>query len=63
MRLTDNQIAKYQQIYLDTYGEPASKQDVLIQGMALLRLMKVLKTVATDQHDMGNNNDKKIPTN
>lgn len=61
MRLTEPQIARYQQIYLDAFGEPVSKEDVLIQGMALLRLIKVLMT-ATNQHEMENENDKKIST-
>jgi hypothetical protein len=42
MRLTDEHIAKYQKIYLDTFGVSVSKDDALVQGLALLRLVKVL---------------------
>lgn len=42
MRLTDSQITKYQDIYLETFGEVVSKEDALIQGMALIRLVKCL---------------------
>jgi len=42
MRLSDRQIKKYQQIYSDTFGETISKNDAITQGLALLRLVKVL---------------------
>lgn len=45
MRLTDDQITKYQQIYLKTFGESLSQEDALVQGMALLRLVKVLSSL------------------
>lgn len=48
MRLTDKQIANYQNIYLRTFGKPISKEDALIQGMALLRLVKVLTIPVND---------------
>ena len=56
MRLTDMQIAKYQKIYFDTFGEAISKEDALAQGMALLRLVKVL----SKQDYLENVDDKKI---
>jgi hypothetical protein len=62
MRLTDEQIAKYQRIYLDTFGKTVSKEDALVQGMALLRLVKVLARPVTNQNYMENENDKKVPT-
>ncbi len=44
IRLSDTQIAKYQEIYLQTFGVPVSKSDALEQGLALVRLVKVLAT-------------------
>jgi len=40
MRLTNEQVAKYQAIYLETFGVPISEEDTLVQGLALLRLVK-----------------------
>lgn len=52
MQITDEQIAKYQQIYLETYGVPISKKDALVQGLALLRFMKVLtRPAASSKQD------------
>jgi len=48
MRLTDKQIVKYQNIYFETFGKFISKEDALIQGMALLRLIKVLSGYTND---------------
>lgn len=62
MRLTDEQIAKYQQIYLDTFGEPVSREDALIQGMALLRLVKTLANPMANRDYKENENDKEIST-
>ena len=42
MRLTDRQIAKYQNIYLKTFGITVSKEDAYAQSMALVRLVKCL---------------------
>lgn len=42
MRLTESQLAGYQDIYFRTFGERISKDDALVQGMALLRVIKVL---------------------
>lgn len=49
MRLTDEQIAAYQRLYLETFGVPVSKGDAARQGMALLRLVRILMghTVST----------------
>jgi hypothetical protein len=55
MRLTDEQITKYQQIYFDTFGETLSKEDALTQGMALARLVKKL----AEKLDI-NNDEKEI---
>ena len=40
MRLTNEQVTKYQAIYLETFGVPISEEDTLVQGLALLRLVK-----------------------
>lgn len=40
MRLTGKHVAKYQAIYLATFGKPVSKEDALVQGLALLRLVR-----------------------
>lgn len=42
MRLTDAQITKYQKVYKDTYGKTISKEKALVQGLALLQLVKVI---------------------
>ncbi len=57
IRISDTQLAKYQQIYLETFGVPVSKQDALVQGMALVRLVKVLAT--SPKNEKENNNELK----
>jgi len=42
MRLTEEQIAKYQKIYFETFGEHLPKEIALTQSMALARLVKRL---------------------
>jgi hypothetical protein len=42
MRLTDEQITSYQKIYFETLGKRASREDALVQALALVRLVKVL---------------------
>ena len=61
MRLTNAQIAKYQKIYLDTYGKEISREDALVQGMALLRLVKVLSKPLAEQNYMEYVDDKEVP--
>jgi hypothetical protein len=58
MRLTDAQIANYQKIYLDIFGEEISKEDALVQGMALLRLVKVLSKSSDKSKEYDN---EKLP--
>lgn len=58
MRLTDEQIANYQKIYLDIFGEEISKEDALVQGMALLRLVKVLSRPPDNSKEY---DDEKLP--
>lgn len=42
MRLSDQQVAEYQQIYKEVFGKAISKDEALSQGLALLGLMKQL---------------------
>jgi hypothetical protein len=42
MRLTHTQIEKYQAIYKKVYGVEVSKDEAMVQGLALLRVVKVL---------------------
>ncbi len=42
MRLTNEQVASYQKIYLETFGKPISKDEALVQALALVRLVKVM---------------------
>ncbi len=55
MRLTKEQIAKYQNIYYATFNEHLSTEDALTQGMALARLVQKL----ADKFDINNENEKK----
>ncbi len=48
MRLTDKQLSTYRQIYRDTYSEDVPKDVALVQGIALLRLMEALTSVAKE---------------
>ncbi len=63
MRLTDDQVTNYQQLYLETYGKPISKVEAMIQGIALLRLVKVLAQSETNLNYMENEHDKKVSAN
>jgi|ADGO01.1.fsa_nt_gi hypothetical protein len=49
VRLTDKQIAQYQAIYQKVFGRPVSKGDALMQGMALVRLVKAIATNVNDE--------------
>lgn len=52
MHLTDEQVASFQELYFKTFGVSISKEDALVQGLALLRLVKVLSTPsATIDHE------------
>lgn len=42
MRLSDEQLTKYQDLYVKTFGVPISRQDARVEAMALLRLVRVL---------------------
>lgn len=57
MRLTDQQIATYQAIYKETYGTTISKDIALEEGLALLRLVKII-TQPTNNNEKENNNEK-----
>lgn len=50
MRLTDEQVASYQRIYLETFGKPISKADALVQALALVRLVAVLSKSTNMEH-------------
>jgi hypothetical protein len=56
MRLSDKQISDYQQIYFDTFGERISKSDAITQGLALLRLVKVLSQDSSEIAAKNENN-------
>jgi len=60
MRLTDDQVTKYQQLFLETYGKPISKEDAMTQGIALLRLVKVLAQSETNHNYTEDENDKEV---
>jgi len=42
MRLTNEQIAKYQELYFAAFGKPISEAEALVEGLALLQLVKAL---------------------
>lgn len=62
MRLTNEQAAKYQAIYLETFGEPISKEDALVQGLALLRLVKNISIQLQNEENEYENATKYEPT-
>lgn len=55
IRLTDAEIGEYQELYLQTFGTPISKDEALVQGLALVRLVKTISQV--DDYEKGKNND------
>jgi hypothetical protein len=61
MRLTDEQITSYQKIYFETFGVRVSKEDALVQALALVRLAKVL-AVPTKPINKDMNNEQRIRT-
>lgn len=60
MRLTNEQIAKYQSIFFETFGEPISREDALVQGLALLRLVKNIAQPTTNEKENNNEPTKQI---
>lgn len=42
MKLTETQIATYQQLHLEIFGKPISKKSALEEAMSLLGLVRVL---------------------
>lgn len=54
MRLTEEQIKKYQQIYFETFRKHLPKEEALTQGMALARLVKKL----AEKFDINNDENK-----
>ncbi len=57
MRLSKQHIAKYQAIYYETFGQNIDNEEAMVQGMALLRLVKVLATTNNNE----NNNEQLSP--
>ncbi len=62
MRLTDAQITKYQKIYKDIYGKTISKDKALEQGLALLRIVKVISQPQNINEMEKNNEPTKLHT-
>lgn len=60
MRLTNEQITKYQSIFMETFGEPISGEDALVQGLALLRLVKNIAQPVRDEKENNNESTKPI---
>lgn len=61
MRLSDQQVAEYQQIYLEVFGKAISKDDALSQGLALLGLMKELNKYTNENKNENLNATKCSP--
>lgn len=53
IRLTDEQIISYQKIYLETFGKPISKEEALVQGLSLVRLVNVISQVDENEKENG----------
>ena len=49
IRLADKQIAEYQKIYQQTFGKTISKDEALVQGLSLARLVNVISQVDEDE--------------
>lgn len=62
MRLTDKQLTKYQKIYKDSFGRPISKEKALEQGLALLRLVRVITQPPKNNETEKNNEPTKLHT-
>ena len=48
MELTDSDIIKFQEIYLDQFGEEISKEEAFDQGMSLLTLISEICNPETE---------------
>ena len=55
IRLTDAQIGEYQELYLQMFGKPISKDEALVQSLALVRLVKTISQV--DDYEKVKNDD------
>lgn len=58
MHLTEQQITKYQQIYQATFGVAISKEEALVQGLALVCLVKAIATQPSMKTKENENEDK-----
>ena len=47
--LSDEQVAKFQDIYRKRFGKEISKADALEKGIKLVRLMKIIYNPITEQ--------------
>lgn len=57
MRLSDEQLAKYQEAHLKAFGKPISKENALVQGLALLQLVKASTRTKSPKDYKDNEND------
>ena len=56
IRLSDTEIAEYQELYLKTFGKPISKDEALVQGLALVRLVNTISQV--DDYEKENQDER-----
>lgn len=61
MRLSDQQVAEYQQIHKEVFGKVISKDDALSQGLALLGLIKELNKYTNEDKNENLNATKYGP--
>lgn len=45
IRLSDTEIGEYQELYLQAFGKSITKDEALVQGLALVRLVKTISQV------------------
>lgn len=45
IRLSDAEIGEYQELYLQAFGKSITKDEALVQGLALVRLVKTISQV------------------
>lgn len=57
IRLTDAEIGEYQELYLQTFGTSISKDEALVQGLALVRLVKTISQVDDYERDKDNGHE------
>jgi hypothetical protein len=50
MKLTDEQLSKFQELYFQNFGIKISKEEALVQGIKLITLVKTISTTLNNYY-------------